>query len=173
MQGIAPCNGMAFMRVLIVDDSEAPLKFLEKVIAELGHDVVAVARNGEEAVARFREFRPDAVFMDMIMPRMNGLEALQAIRSSDPQARVVMTCSLKSCDMAFASEEQGARYFLTKPFQDDCLRKILCKLASEVGDARGNDPAPHAQSAGRGPSQAPSPLETIRRNRPARQAAAT
>ena len=121
------------MRVLIVDDSEAPLKFLEKVIAELGHDVVAVARNGEEAVARYREFHPDAVFMDMIMPRMNGLEALQAIRSLDPQARVVMTCSLKSCEMAFASEEHGARYFLTKPFQDDCLRKILCKLSSEVG----------------------------------------
>jgi two-component system chemotaxis response regulator CheY len=161
------------MRVLIVDDSEAPLKFLEKVIAELGHDVVAVARNGEEAVAQFRELRPDAVFMDMIMPRMNGLEALQAIRSLDPQARVVMTCSLKSCDMAFASEEHGARYFLTKPFQDDCLRKILSKLSGEVGDAGAKVQPPHSPAAAHHPSQVPSPHETTRRNRPARQAIAT
>lgn len=157
------------MKVLIVDDSEAPLKFLEKVITELGHEVVAVAHNGEEAVERFRQFRPDAVFMDVIMPRMNGLEALQAIRSADPQARIVMTCSLKSCDMAFASEEQGARYFLTKPFQEDRLRKILCKLAGEVSDAGAKHAGQHPPAACSTP-QDPASLDSIRRTRPARQA---
>ncbi len=158
------------MKVLIVDDSEAPLKFLEKVITELGHEVVAVARNGDEAVERFREFRPDAVFMDMIMPRMNGLEALQAIRRIDAQARIVMTCSLKSCDMAIASEEQGARYFLTKPFEEDCLRKILCKLSSEVSDASSKHPG-NTDSAACSTPQDPAPLPSIRRTRTARDAA--
>src|SRR5690349_7626999 len=126
---------MAAMKVLIVDDSAAPLKYLEKVISEPGHEVVGVAHNAEEAVAAYREHHPDAVFMDMIMPRLNGLEALQAIRVTDPAARVVMTCSLQSCEMAFISEDQGARYFLIKPIQEDCLRKILSKLSDEVKDA--------------------------------------
>lgn len=123
------------MKVLIVDDAEAPLKFLEKVVAEEGHVLAGVAHNGEEAVALFRDVHPDVVFMDVIMPRMNGLEALQAIRAVDAEARVVMTCSLNSCEMAFASEDHGARFFLTKPFREDCLRKILHKLAEEVQSA--------------------------------------
>jgi two-component system chemotaxis response regulator CheY len=159
------------MKVLIVDDSEAPLKYLEKVISELGHEIVGVAHNGEEAVTAFRETRPDAVFMDMIMPRMNGLEALQAIRSTDPEARVVMTCSLKSCEMAFKSEEQGARYFLTKPFEDDCLRKILGKLSSEVKDAGAPATGHHAAAASRSTPQDPPPLKTLHPTHRTRQAA--
>jgi two-component system chemotaxis response regulator CheY len=160
---------MAAMKVLIVDDSEAPLKYLEKVISGLGHEVVGVAHNGEEAVAAFRTHHPDAVFMDMIMPRMNGLEALQAIRAADPDARVVMTCSLKSCEMAFVSEDQGARYFLTKPFEEECLRKILSKLSDEVKDAGTPADRAHA-SASAGTPQIPPPLPSIRRNRPPRHA---
>lgn len=159
------------MKVLIVDDSEAPLKYLEKLVAELGHEVVGVARNGEEAVAVFRKTHPDAVFMDMIMPRMNGLEALQAIRTDDPQARVVMTCSLKSCEMAFASEDQGARYFLTKPFEEDCLRKILSKLAEEVTKKPGTSAhGQHAAGTARSTPQDAPPLSPVRRTRIARHA---
>ena len=145
------------MKVLIVDDSEAPLKYLEKVISELGHEVIGVAHNGEEAVAAYRTQHPDAVFMDMIMPRMNGLEALQAIRATDPEARVVMTCSLKSCEMAFVSEDQGARYFLTKPFEEGCLRKILSKLSDEVKDAGTPAHGAHAASASASTPPVPPP----------------
>lgn len=157
------------MRVLIVDDSEAPLKYLEKVLSELGHEVVGVAHDGEEAVAAYRAKHPDAVFLDMIMPRMNGLEALQIIRAEDPDARVVMTCSLKSCEMAFASEKQGARYFLTKPFQEACLRKILEKLSEEVAHCGASSPAAPA-AASPGTAQVPPPLQSLRRPRPPRQA---
>lgn len=157
------------MRVLIVDDSEAPLKHLEKVLAELGHEVVGVAHDGEEAVAAYRETHPDAVFLDMIMPRMNGLEALRIIRAEDPEARVVMTCSLKSCEMALASEKQGARYFLTKPFQEACLRKILEKLTGEVARPGASGPAAPAGAAPE-TSPVPPPLQSLRRSRPPRQA---
>src|SRR5574341_2558381 len=80
------------MKVLIVDDSDAALKQLKAGVQESGHSVAGTACNGEEAVARYRELRPDVVIMDMIMPRMNGLEALQAILAQDARARVVMTC---------------------------------------------------------------------------------
>jgi two-component system chemotaxis response regulator CheY len=126
------------MKVLIVDDSDAARKQLRTAVEALGHSAVGVACNGEEAVARYRELRPDVVIMDMIMPRLNGLEALREILAYDSQARVVMTCSLKSCEMAFASEQHGARFFLVKPFEDGCIRKVLAKLAAEVSGGAGN-----------------------------------
>jgi two-component system chemotaxis response regulator CheY len=145
------------MRLLIVDDAEAPLKCLHRMIADMGHEVVGVARNGEEAVSRFRELHPDAVVMDMIMPRMNGLEALQAIRALDPEARVVMGCSLKSCEVAFASEKSGARYFLQKPYEEEAVRRIVTRLAGEVSPANGN---------GRPPATATPPDAPALRTRP-------
>lgn len=117
------------MRFLIVDDSDSSRKHLRQVIAEMGHEVIGEGHDGEQAVALYASLRPDVVVMDVIMPKLNGIEALQAIRANDPQACVVMTCSLRSCETAFASERCGAMYFLTKPFQDSALRKVIRKLA--------------------------------------------
>jgi len=118
------------MRFLIVDDSEGSLKHLRQVIADMGHTVAGEGHDGEQAVAMYDALRPDAVIMDVIMPKLNGIEALQAIRNLDPCASVVMTCSLRSCETAFQSERCGAMYFLNKPFQDLALRNIIRKLAS-------------------------------------------
>lgn len=136
------------MRFLIVDDSETSLKHVRHVIAEMGHTVAGVAHDGEEAVAMYDTLRPDAVVMDVIMPKLNGIEALQAIRRLDPGAAVVMTCSLRSCETAFESQRCGAMYFLTKPFQDAALRNVLRKLASHrVAQAVAGEPKPVQQWA--------------------------
>jgi two-component system chemotaxis response regulator CheY len=155
------------MRFLIVDDSEAPLKHLHKVLKELGHVVVGESHNGEDAVQQFSALRPDAVVMDVIMPRMNGIEALQAIRRINPAAQVVMTCSLRSCETAFLSQRHGAKYFLAKPFQDECLRNVIRKLASAsapccMADSDRPDleaaPEIHDPSA---PTEVPPPIAAI------------
>jgi len=124
------CQGRGGMRFLIVDDSDGSLKQLRQVIADMGHTVVGEGHDGEQAVAMYSALRPDAVIMDVIMPKLNGIEALQAIRNLDPHALVVMTCSLRSCETAFQSERCGAIYFLNKPLQDTALRNIIRKLAS-------------------------------------------
>jgi two-component system chemotaxis response regulator CheY len=121
------------MRFLIVDDSEVSRKHLRQIIAEMGHEVAGEGQDGEEAVALYGALRPDAVVMDVIMPKLNGIEALQAIRATDPCASVVMTCSLRSCETAFMSQRCGALYFLTKPFQDSALRNVIAKLAGRGG----------------------------------------
>ncbi len=110
---------------MIVDDAETPLRFLKKFLAETGHLVVGVSRNGKEAVEQYRELRPDIVVMDMIMPKLNGLEALKLIRRENPQAKVIMSCSLNSCDTALESEQLGASYCLSKPFDPILLTKVI------------------------------------------------
>lgn len=116
------------MRFLIVDDAEAPLKVLRRVLDELGHEVVGEANNGQAAVDEFHRLLPDVVIMDVIMPRMSGLEALQVIRGDDPDARVIMACSLNSCETVLASERGGAAFCLSKPFNENCLRTAIGEI---------------------------------------------
>ena len=121
------------MRLLIVDDAEAPLRRLECMLRELGHEVVGTARNGAEAVQAFATLQPDVVIMDVIMPRMNGLDALRVIRDAHPQARVIMASSLQSCQTALEAERLGALYCLAKPYQECNVRKVLEQIGEDCG----------------------------------------
>ena len=120
------------MRFLIVDDSDVPLKFLARFLAQAGHQVAGVARNGQEAVEQVERLHPDVIVMDVIMPRLNGLEALDIIRRAHPRVRVIMASGLRSCDTAIESEKRGASYFLCKPFQESQLRKVISLLEREL-----------------------------------------
>lgn len=126
------------MRFLIVDDAEAPLRALQRLLAELGHEVAGTARNGQEAVDAFERLRPDVVIMDVIMPRMNGLDALRVIRAEHPDAAVVMSSSLQSCQTALEAERLGAQYCLAKPFE-------ACKLAKVIEHIAGGGKPPPAR----------------------------
>ena len=117
------------MRFLIVDDADAPLKVLQRMLLALGHEVVGTANNGAQAVEAFQRLHPDVLIMDVIMPRMNGLAALRAIRAAHPEARVVMASSLQSCQTALEAERLGALYCLAKPYDECKLRKVVDAIA--------------------------------------------
>ncbi len=125
------------MNVLIVDDSEASLQYLRRVVVACGHTVVGEARDGDGAVRQYQALRPDVVVMDLIMPTMNGLEALREIRGEDPAARVVLASSARSSDAALEAEQLGARYFLYKPIEQEKLAHALDVLASDGAGQRG------------------------------------
>ena len=135
------------MRFLIVDDADVPLKALQGLLCALGHEVVGTARNGVEAVAGYERLRPDVLIMDVIMPRMNGLDALRAIRAAHPQARVVMASSLQSCQTALEAERLGALYCLAKPYDACRLRKVI-EAISRDDRAPSHRAAPRARYAG-------------------------
>jgi two-component system, chemotaxis family, chemotaxis protein CheY len=139
------------MRFLIVDDAEASLKCLQRMLEALGHEVAGTARNGVDAVEAYRRLLPDVVILDVIMPRMNGLDALRAIRALDPRARVVLASTLQSCRTALEGERLGALYCLAKPYDECKLRKVLDEIGRTCGKAAASGAAGPRYSAA-GPS---------------------
>ena len=114
-------------RILVVDDAAFMRVRASKVLEDNGHEV-ALAENGREAVAKYAEWRPDAVLMDITMPEMDGLEALKEIRQIDPSARVAMVTAMGQQAMVMAALKAGAKDFVLKPFQPDRILATLHKL---------------------------------------------
>ena len=95
--------------VLIVDDAEFMRVMLREIIEDLGWSVAAEAADGHEAVAAWRQSRPDLILMDINMPNLDGTTALQAIVAEDPEARVVMIAALGQKNEVLRAIKAGRR----------------------------------------------------------------
>jgi two-component system, chemotaxis family, chemotaxis protein CheY len=115
-------------RLLVVDDALFMRKMISGVAAEAGWEVVGEAGNGVEAVALYKQLRPDLVTMDLVMPEMGGLEALRLIRASDPEAKVVVVTALDQKQVLMDSIRDGAIDFIVKPFERQRVLNLLAKL---------------------------------------------
>lgn len=105
---------MSGVRVLVCDDS-AQLRELVRVVLELeGNEVVAEARNGQEAVEQAERHQPDVVLLDLSMPVMDGLEALPEIRRVAPVARVVVLSGFGNRGIVERALALGAKSFVEK-----------------------------------------------------------
>jgi two-component system chemotaxis response regulator CheY len=103
-------------KVLVVDDAMFMRKLVSDALTKGGHDVVGEAANGQEAVDRFKELRPDVLTMDITMPEKDGLSALKEIIAIDPGARVVMCSALGQENKVLDAIKAGAKDFIVKPF---------------------------------------------------------
>lgn len=117
--------------VLVVDDSMFMRKLIITYLKRNGYDIAGEACNGKEAVAKYFEYHPDIVTMDITMPVMSGLEALGEIMKADKNAKVVMVTSMGQEFMVMEALKSGARNFLVKPFSErsvvDSLELVLNK----------------------------------------------
>ena len=118
-------------RVLAVDDSLLMRKKVEKALRGTEFELVATAGDGEEAVTRFREERPDIVLLDIVMPKQSGKEALRQILALEPGAKVVMISSLATDDAITECLRVGALRFVQKPFVAGDLLDVLRALVQE------------------------------------------
>ncbi len=109
-------------RILIADDVASMRVILDKLLKKMCHEVVGEAANGVEAVAMYREHHPDLVTMDLMMPEMDGMEAIREIRGSDPDARILVVSALDTKDMIEEAIEAGALGYVTKPYSYEKLR---------------------------------------------------
>jgi two-component system, NtrC family, nitrogen regulation response regulator NtrX len=118
--------------ILVVDDEEGIRKILRQVLEYEGHEV-RVASGGGEAIDAYAELRPDLVFMDVKMARMDGLEALDRIREHDPAACVVMISGHGTIETAVEATRRGAYDFLEKPLDTDRLLLTIRNALQQRG----------------------------------------
>lgn len=117
--------------VMIVDDASFMRAVLKKIVLQAGHEVVAEAANGDDAILQFGQSKPDLVLMDIIMPpgpnAKDGIEALKKIVTADPSAKVVMCSSMGQQSLITEAIKSGAKDFVIKPFQPQKVLEVLNK----------------------------------------------
>jgi len=102
------------LRIMVVDDSLFMRNRLTKLLTGHGYETI-VAENGEQAVRHYRQDRPDAVLMDITMPKKDGLQALAEIREFDVRATVIMLTAVNQELSVTQAIYLGATDFLVKP----------------------------------------------------------
>jgi two-component system chemotaxis response regulator CheY len=120
-------------RILVADDASFMRQMIREIVEEEGHEVVAEASDGVEAIEQFKKHHPDVVTMDIVMPRRSGIDAVKGIIEIDPTACVVMCSALGQETLVQEALQAGARDFIVKPFKPDAvtatLRKVIEKEA--------------------------------------------
>jgi len=124
--------------IMIVDDSNIIIKTLEKNLTSMGFTVVATAKNGQEAIDLYDESEPDIITMDITMPEMDGIEALQKIREKNPQAKVVMITSHGEERLVMDAISAGAKGYILKPITPlkikQTFQKVFPPLKNRIED---------------------------------------
>lgn len=108
-------------KLLVVDDAAFMRMTIKKMVEAHEHEVIGEAGNGVEAVKKYIELKPDVVLLDITMPEMNGVEALQNIKRLDPSARVIIVSAMGQQTMVAQAIQSGAKDFVVKPFEEDRL----------------------------------------------------
>ena len=118
-------------KILTADDAAFMRKVIKDTLTKAGYTEIYEAEDGAIAVEKYNEIKPDLVLMDITMPNMDGLEALKAIRASDPGANVVMCSTMGQETMAIAPIRSGAKDFIVKPFKPERVLKTVTSIVGE------------------------------------------
>jgi two-component system chemotaxis response regulator CheY len=117
-------------KVLICDDSLLVRKKLRDSLEEMDCEV-SEATNGKEVVDIFKENQPDVVFMDIVMPQADGLEALKNIKEYDADAKIVMLSSTGTSAKLIQALKGGAVDFIQKPYTVEQIEKVISSLPAK------------------------------------------
>ena len=113
------------LKILIVDDSEFMRNLIKNIIIKEGIKGVYEAADGIEAVKKYKENKPDLVFMDIMMPNKSGLEAIKEIKNQDPTAKIIIITSLREQKAYDETENLGVNGYIVKPFIKDEIIKAI------------------------------------------------
>ncbi|MFH1338551.1 MAG: response regulator [Candidatus Omnitrophota bacterium] len=120
-------------RVLIVDDALFMRKMLSDILKKEGIEVCGEAENGKEAVEKYQQLKPDLVTMDIVMPKMeeiDGVAAVREIMKIDPQAKIIMVSAMGQHSLVVEAIQAGAKDFITKPFQPSRVIEAIKRVVS-------------------------------------------
>jgi len=111
-------------RILVVDDEEIVVKSCLRILGEGDYEAEGV-QSGEEALRKIEEHPYDVVILDIMMPKVDGLEVLRRVKESHPDIDVIMVTGLSQIDTAVRSMKLGAFDYLPKPFDPDELKVVV------------------------------------------------
>jgi two-component system chemotaxis response regulator CheY len=107
--------------ILIVDDAKYVKEMIRSMLESRDHEVAGVASDGFEAIEKYKMLKPDIVLMDILMPGMDGLSAINKIMEQDPKAKIIVVTALTKETLRKESMRAGAIDFITKPFEIERL----------------------------------------------------
>lgn len=118
-------------KILVVDDAKVIRMIIRQILTRHGFEIAGEAGNGREALEKYKELRPDAVTMDIVMPEVDGIQGLKEIIAFDKQAKVVMISAIDQRDALMESIRYGAVDYVVKPFEDDRMVTSLKNIFGE------------------------------------------
>ncbi|SFM15806.1 two-component system, chemotaxis family, response regulator CheY [Methanolobus profundi] len=116
------------VKVMIVDDAAFMRMVIKDILTKNGHEVVAECVDGLDAVNKYPQVKPELVFMDIVMPNMEGIDALKKIMEMDPAAKVVMCSSIGQQSVVTDALKTGAQDFIVKPFDAAKVLEVIGKV---------------------------------------------
>jgi two-component system chemotaxis response regulator CheY len=128
---------MKILKILIADDAPFVRDIFRHIMKRAGHEVVAEANDGNEAVAMALEKKPDLIIMDIVMPNKSGIEATKEIKELLPLTKIIACSTIDQENMILKAMESGAVEFIQKPFNASEVIKIIervCAVNNIVGE---------------------------------------
>ncbi|MDJ0535710.1 MAG: response regulator [Xenococcaceae cyanobacterium MO_207.B15] len=112
--------------ILVVDDLQSELDLIANYLTNAGYDIIT-AKNGEEAIAKIRDTKPDAIVTDWMMPKMGGLDICRKLKRNPETAQIpIIACTVKNRDVdRMWAKKQGVKVYVTKPCTQEELVRAL------------------------------------------------
>lgn len=118
-------NRREIMKLMIVDDASFMRVFIRRMIEKTDFEVVCEACDGKDAIAKFIQYKPDIITMDITMPNLTGIEALKEIKKISTMVKVIMVSAMGQEALVREAVINGADSFIIKPFKEEKLIEVL------------------------------------------------
>ena len=117
---------------LIIDDSVQYRTIITKLLKNLGFEKIETAEDGRLGVDKARSLKPHLIYLDGIMPTMDGITALQEIKKANPETVVIISSSLSEKAKVLRFKEAGADFYLLKPYEREKFEEVTNKALAII-----------------------------------------
>ena len=116
------------VRILIIDDSDLCCSILSIILRSDNYKIVGIANDADAGVKLAQACKPDIIMLDIVMPGVSGIEAIQPIKAVAPNALVLMVSGIEDNDMVVQAIQAGANGYIIKPFNSESVINTMKKI---------------------------------------------
>ena len=115
-------------KILIVDDDKFYRTILSDIVTGGGHEVIGLAKDGDEGLQKVKELNPDLIIIDLVMPSKNGLDTIEELRGEGINTAVIVCTSIKGETIVERAHSLGILAYINKPFEEEKVLDIINAL---------------------------------------------